>query len=124
MGAGDSAALRSLRHVHWMLRLVDLGYINRLAFIPPLVEVLKLLVRILLATPLVVPVLRCFVWCAVCTLDGLVVLLYSRCMAYKKRNQRVNTSILTLSDESSSHHLRCTHLHTVCVFGHVEDGAP
>lgn len=49
-----------------------------------MLEVFTLLVRIILAAPLVISVVVPFMGCAVCTLDGLVVLLYSRCMACKE----------------------------------------
>lgn len=63
---------------------MDLSYIDWLAFTSPMVQVFTLLVRIILAAPLVVSVFISFMRCAVCTLDGLIVLLYSRCMACKE----------------------------------------
>lgn len=63
---------------------MDLSYVDWLAFISPMVEVFTLLVRIILAAPLVVSVFTYFMGCAVCALDGLVVLLYSCCMACKE----------------------------------------
>lgn len=81
LGARDFAAIHSLCHVHGVLRLVDLSYVDWLAFTSPVVEVFTLLVRIILTAPLVVSGFTSFMWCAVCTLNGLVVLLYSCCMA-------------------------------------------
>lgn len=83
MGARDPAALCSLYHVH-VLRLVDLSYVDLLAFTSPMVGVFTLLVGEFLAVPLVVSVFISLMGSAVCALDGLVVLLYSCCMACKE----------------------------------------
>lgn len=92
--ARDSAALHSLRHVH-RVGLVDLSHVDRLALISPVVKVFTLLIRIVLAAPLVVSVFTSFIWCAVCALDGLVVLLYSRSMAWKEepKLKHLNTTL-------------------------------
>lgn len=65
---------------------MDLSYVDWLAFTSPMIKVFTLLVRIglVLAVPLVVSVFTRFIGCAICTLDGLVVLLYSRRMACKE----------------------------------------
>lgn len=104
---------------------MDLSYVDWLAFASPVVEVFTLLVRVSLAEALVVSVFTSFMRCAVCTLDGLVVLLYSRCVACKEepKNETIYLNT-THSDESSCDNFRSTCFHTVCVFGHVEDGAP
>lgn len=39
LGVRDSATLHSLCHVHGVLWLVDLSYVDWLAFTPPMVEV-------------------------------------------------------------------------------------
>lgn len=84
MGTRRSTALCSLRHVHWVLGLVDLGYVHRLTFTPAVVEVFTLLVQIFLAAPLVVSVFAAFMGYAVCTLDGLKVLLHFSWVACKE----------------------------------------
>lgn len=125
MGARDPAALHSLCHVHRVLGLVDLSYVDWLAFTSPMIKVFTLLVRIVMAVPLVVSVFTCFIGCAICTLDGLVVLLYSRRMACKEEPKLLHVYLnTTLSVESSCDNFRRTCFHTVCVFGHIEDGAP
>lgn len=71
---------------------MDLSYVDRLAFASAMIEVIALLVRIFLAASLVVSVLASFVGCAVCTLNGLVVLLYSRGVTCKEE-ARLDTSL-------------------------------
>lgn len=94
LGVRDSAALHSLCHVCRVRGLVDVCYVDRLAFIRAMIGVQALLVGILLATPLAVPVLTSLIGCAVRALDGLVVLLYSRCVACKEEAKSF-MSILT-----------------------------
>lgn len=81
------------------MSLVDLSNVDGLAFTS--VEVFTLLVRIILAAPLVVSVFTSFMRRAVRTLNGLVVLLYSCCMACKEEPDMKQVYLNTAhSDES------------------------
>lgn len=80
---------------------MNLSYIDWLAFTSPMIKIFTLLVRKVLAAPLFVSVFTCFIGRAVCALDGLVVLLYSCCMACKQKQKLILNVYLNTTYEWS-----------------------